>query len=47
VLPLGPGAYRFSLILDGEHWVVPEGVPMLPDDFGGEVGLLLVGGQND
>jgi hypothetical protein len=47
VLPLGPGAYRFSLVVDGEQWVVPEGVPVLPDDFGGEVGLLLVGGEDD
>ncbi len=41
-LPPGPRAYRFSLIVDGDEWIVPEGVPALPDDFGGEVGLLLI-----
>ncbi len=46
-LPLGPGAYHFSLVVDGDRWVVPDGVPKMPDDFGGEVGLLLVGGQDD
>lgn len=43
VLQLAPGAYRFSLIVDGERWVVPDDVPQLPDDFGGSVGLLVVG----
>ena len=42
VLPLGPGAYRFSLVVDGDEWIVPEGVPALPDDFGGEAGMLLI-----
>jgi hypothetical protein len=40
-LPLGEGIYHFSLIVDDE-WTVPEGVASLPDDFGGEVGLLVV-----
>ncbi len=44
-VPLGPGAYRFALVVDGDRWIVPEGVPALPDDFGGEVGLLLIGGE--
>ncbi len=43
VLPLGAGAHRFSLVVDGEKWVVPPGVPELPDDFGGTVGLLVIG----
>jgi hypothetical protein len=42
VLPLGQGAYRFSLVIDGVRWVVPPGVPSLPDSFGGTVGLLIV-----
>jgi hypothetical protein len=42
VLSLGSGAYRFSLILDGDEWIVPEGVPTLPDDFGSESGMLLI-----
>jgi hypothetical protein len=44
VVPLAPGAYRFSLVVDGELWTVPSGVPTMPDDFGGQVGLLVVGG---
>ncbi len=43
VLHLGPGAYRFSLIVDGRQWVVPADVPTLPDDFGGSVGILIIG----
>lgn len=42
VLPLGQGAYRFSLVVDGGRWIVPPGVPSLPDSFGGTVGLLIV-----
>jgi hypothetical protein len=42
VVRLEPGAHRFSLVVDGERWVVPSGVPTMPDDFGGEVGLLVV-----
>ncbi len=42
LLPLGQGAYRFSLVVDGARWVVPPGVPSLPDSFGGTVGLLIV-----
>lgn len=41
-LQLRPGTYRFALIPDGGAWIVPEGVTRLPDDFGGEVGLLVV-----
>jgi hypothetical protein len=44
VVRLAPGAYRFSLVVDGERWTVPSGVPSMPDDFGGRVGLLVVGG---
>jgi len=39
---LGKGAHRFSLLVDGDRWVVPSGVPSLPDSFGGTVGLLVV-----
>jgi hypothetical protein len=44
VLPtaLSPGVYRFNLRVDGERWVVPDGVPAADDGFGGEVGLLIV-----
>jgi hypothetical protein len=39
---LGKGAHRFSLIVDGDRWIVPSGVPSIPDSFGGAVGLLVV-----
>ena len=39
---LGKGAHRFSLLLNGERWLVPSGVPSIPDSFGGTVGLLVV-----
>jgi len=43
VLQLGPGTYRFSLIVDGARWIVPDDVLELPDDFGGSAGLLVIG----
>ena len=39
---LGKGAHRFSLLVNGERWLVPSGVPSIPDSFGGTVGLLVV-----
>lgn len=41
-LPLTSGAWRFAILVDGDRWTVPAGVPRLPDDFGGEVGVLVV-----
>ena len=41
-LALPPGIHRYSLVVDGETWTVPAGVPTEPDDFGGEVALLVV-----
>ncbi len=41
-LPLAPGVYRYALLVDGRAWAVPDGVPSLPDDFGGRVGVLVV-----
>jgi hypothetical protein len=48
ILPRGlePGAYRFNLLVDGERWTVPEGVPRVDDGFGGVVGLLIVSGRS-
>ncbi|MDH3205834.1 MAG: glycogen-binding domain-containing protein [Gemmatimonadota bacterium] len=48
VLPVGlePGAYRFNLLVDGERWMVPEGIPTIDDGFGDVVGLLIVSGAN-
>ncbi|HEY2805360.1 MAG TPA: glycogen-binding domain-containing protein [Gemmatimonadales bacterium] len=42
VLPAMSGAHKFSLTVDGKA-VVPRGVPRLPDGFGGEAGLLVIG----
>ena len=41
-LALSQGAHRFSLVVNGRKWVVPPGVATLPDDMGGQVGLLIV-----
>lgn len=42
VLGLRPGVYRCALLVDGARWVAPPGAPKTGDDFGGEVGLLIV-----
>lgn len=39
---LHPGVYRFNLIVDGERWIVPEGVLSVDDGYGGRTGLLVV-----
>ena len=41
-VPLAPGTYRFNLRLDGGAWTVPYGVTRIKDEFGGEVGVLVV-----
>ena len=41
-LALAQGAHRFSLVVNGRKWMVPPGVATLPDDLGGQVGLLIV-----
>lgn len=41
-LGLTSGVYKFALVIDGERWIIPDGVPTAPDDFGGEVGLLVI-----
>jgi hypothetical protein len=41
-LALTQGAHRFSLVVDGSRWLVPSGVASLPDDMGGQVGLLVI-----
>ncbi len=40
-LLLDPGIHRYSLVVDGTTWTVPQGVPTEPDDFGGQVALLV------
>ena len=39
---LTSGVHRFNLIVDGNRWIVPEGVTAVDDGFGGRSGLLVV-----
>lgn len=41
-VPLAPGTYRFNIRIDGGEWMVPAGVTRVKDDFGGDVGVLVV-----
>jgi hypothetical protein len=41
-LALSQGVHRFSLVVDGRRWMVPQGIATLPDDMGGRVGILVV-----
>ncbi len=36
------GVHRFNLLVNGEVWMVPEGIPAVDDGFGGQVGLLVI-----
>jgi hypothetical protein len=42
VMTVSSGVHRFNLVVDGERWIVPEGVPVVGDGFGGQTGLLVV-----
>lgn len=39
---LSPGVHRVNVRLDGGPWVAPPGLSVVRDEFGGEVGLLVV-----
>jgi hypothetical protein len=41
-VPRTHGVYRIDVRVDGGPWAVPPGLVAVPDDFGGEVGLLVV-----
>ena len=41
-LPLAPGVYHFTLLVDGSAWTIPSGVPSVPDGLGGRVAVLVV-----
>lgn len=41
-LPLRPGVYHFTLLVDGSAWTIPPGVPSVPDGLGGRVAVLVV-----
>lgn len=42
VLTLEPGIHRVAMRVNGGAWRAPPGMPTASDDFGGEVGLLVV-----
>ena len=39
---ISPGVHRVNLRIDGGPWIVPPGLSSARDEFGGEVGLLVV-----
>ncbi len=39
---LQPGVYRFNLIVNGQTWIVPDGVVAIDDGYGSKTGLLIV-----
>lgn len=42
VLRIPAGIHEFSLIVDDDEWVVPDGAVTVPDGFGGQVAVLVV-----
>jgi hypothetical protein len=42
VIPIPNGTHRMNLRVDQGEWGVPPGIPVLDDDFGGVVGVLVV-----
>ena len=42
VIPIPAGTHRMNLRVDGGTWGVPPGIPVLDDDFGGVVGILVI-----
>ncbi len=41
-LPITPGTHEMALRLDGGPWIVPPGLTIIRDEFGGTSGLLVV-----
>lgn len=41
-LPMGPGAHRINIRVDGGAWMPPPGLPVTADEFMGTVGVLLI-----
>ncbi|UCG88666.1 MAG: glycogen-binding domain-containing protein [Gemmatimonadota bacterium] len=41
-VPIPSGAYRVNVRLDGGRWVVPRGLRIEDDEFGGRVGILVI-----
>ena len=43
-LPLGPGVHEIVVRLDGGTWLVPPGLALAQDEFGGRAGRLIISG---
>jgi hypothetical protein len=41
-LVIAPGVHRVNIRVDGGAWRPPPGLSVVRDEFGGEVGLLVV-----
>ncbi|MBE0592535.1 MAG: glycogen-binding domain-containing protein, partial [Gemmatimonadales bacterium] len=41
-LPLQPGIHRLNVRIDGKTWVVPQGLRPEEDEYGGQVGILVI-----
>jgi hypothetical protein len=41
-LPIAPGVHRVAIRVDGDTWSPPPGVPSVPDEFQGTVGVVVV-----
>jgi hypothetical protein len=41
-VPLAPGTHQINVRVDGGPWMAPPGVPTMHDNFGGDVGLIVV-----
>jgi hypothetical protein len=39
---VSPGAHRVMMRVDGQEWRAPPGLPAVPDEYGGQVGVLVV-----
>lgn len=39
---IAPGTHHIAIRMDGGEWVAPPNLPRVTDEFGGEVGLLIV-----
>lgn len=42
VIPISPGPHRLEIRMDGGAWGAPAGTTRVPDEFGGETGLIVV-----
>jgi len=41
-VPLPPGRYHFTFVVDGSRWVADPGLPRAPDDFGEPTSVITV-----